>query len=194
MKRSRFILGLRKMSCTVLFAAVSGGCAARRSSPASELSALPVVRDFPPEAAPWSPAEVAPYTVGRYVDPRRPEILHEGHTIYRQERTRHPNLAPPDWVVYPGLGTPPHPNTAGILQEALTAELNRQRETSTALIEEARKLDEHLKQLNAQSEDFRQVAQRQAAVMDQLQKVEARIRQLETREPATESARAKPVQ
>lgn len=183
MNYSAFILELRNVSCAVLLASVSGCCATRRSSVSTEAGALPVVRDFPPQAAPWSPAQVTPYTVGRYVDPRRPDILHEGHRIYRQERTRHPNLAPPDWVVYPGLGTPPHPNSAGILHDALTAELNQQRQTSAALIEEAKKLDAHLKQLHARSEDFRQVANRQAVVIEQLQKVEARIRLLEGRSP-----------
>lgn len=187
MKTSASIRHQREAYGALLLLVVSGCCSTRQDYSSSERPAVPPVRDFPTEAAPWSPAEVTPYRVGRYVDPRRPHILHEGHTIYRQERTRHPNLAPPDWVVYPGLGNPPHPNTAGIIQDALSTELNEQRQTSAALIAEAKKLDAHLKQLSAQSEEFRQLANRQAAVMDQLQKVEARIQSLEGRSPSSPS-------
>lgn len=69
------------------------GSPGRRSAGCGALTILPS-RPAPPPAAIWQPDQVAAYAVGRSVDPRDPEVVHEAHTVYRREQTRRPNLAP----------------------------------------------------------------------------------------------------
>ena len=155
----------------------------RPPAPRASTTLPPLAVSQPPDA--WSPGLISPYTVGRRVDPRDPSVVHESHTLYRREQSRHPNLAPPDWLVFPGNPSPPNPNAAGMLHDALTAELNQQRATSLALIEQAKALDAQLKRLDAQTREFRDAAARATAVQGQLQSVNSRIEALEGKLRAT---------
>jgi hypothetical protein len=120
----------------------------------------------PTPPAVWQPAQVTAYSVGRVVDPRDPDVVHEAHTLYRRVETSRPNLAPPlANVTSPGapaagptatpVGGLTTANINTLLHDALTAELNQQRATSLAIIQQARALDERLREFNRRSEELR---------------------------------------
>jgi hypothetical protein len=50
---------------------------------------LPQKDDAPDPASVRTPEKLKAYPVGRYEDPNDPEVMHEGHTVYRAE-TSHP--------------------------------------------------------------------------------------------------------
>lgn len=127
----------------------------------------------------WLPDEVAPYAVGRYVDPRDPNVLHEAHTLYRREQASRPNLAPPAALVLPPSAGPAATNTTAFLRDALTAELNQQRAVSLSLVEQAKGLARSVSLLNQQSEEFRNALQEAAQVRAQWQAVSNRLWMLE---------------
>jgi hypothetical protein len=81
-------------------------------------------------------ADVKAYPIGRYIDPRNKDVLHEQHIIYRRER-------PETWRLYNGYAqnvsmgpnaiSNPVTKTSPNGQE-LTAELNRQRLVTEQLL------------------------------------------------------------
>lgn len=128
----------------------------------------------------WFPDQVAPYAVGRYVDPRDPNVLHEAHTLYRREQTSRPNLTPPATLVLPPIAAPSASDATTLLRDALTAELNQQRAASLALVEQGKSLANSVRQLNQQTEEFRNALQEAARVRAQLQAVSNRLETLES--------------
>ena len=152
------------------------------SNPAPRIVCLPVAPGLlPPEhrEAVWFPDQIAPYTIGRYVDPRDPHVLHEAHTIYRREQTSRPNLTPSPVLVFPPVAAAPAINVTAMLRDALTAEVNQQRATSQAIIEQARNLDQHLRRLNAQTQEFRVALQESHRLREQLTAVTNRLEVIE---------------
>jgi len=162
----------------------------------------------------WEPDRVAAYSVGRAVDPRDPDVVHEAHTIYRREETSHPNLTPPFAnatppavaapapaapVTSPAVPPPPPAapapppaatNLNTMLRDALTAEVNQQRATSQALIQEAHALNERLRELNGRSEDVRNSFEDSARLRAQLQAVTNRLAVIESQLPTVPAAPA----
>ncbi len=131
----------------------------------------------------WFPDQLAPYAVGRYVDPRDPNVVHEAHTIYRREQTSRPNLTPPVAVVFPLVTYPSVSNATALLRDGLTAELNQQRTTSQALTEQMRVLGPQLRKFNEQSQEFRNALQesyrlraQMVAVSNRLEGIEGQLR------------------
>lgn len=99
----------------------------------------------------WLPDQVSAYAVGRYVDPRDPNLVHEAHTLYRREISSRPNLASASSTKSPLIFSASGTNDTTLLRDALTAELNRQRATSQALVEQAKLLDQGVRRLSAQT-------------------------------------------
>ena len=128
----------------------------------------------------WFPDQVAPYAVGRYVDPRDPNVVHESHTLYRREQTSRPNLAPPAALVLPPVAAPSASDATALLRDALTAELNQQRAVSLSLVEQAKGLARSVSLLSQQSEEFRQALQEAAQARAQWQAVTNRLGTLES--------------
>lgn len=145
-----------------------------------------------PQETIWQPDKVGAYTVGRTVDPRDPNVVHEAHTVYRREETSRPNLTPPVAAVTPPAALAAT-NVSTLMRDVLTAELNQQRATSQALTREARALNERLTQLNSQTQDMRDSLQDSARVRAQLTAVTNRLEVIETqlrRGSATSTNRA----
>lgn len=124
----------------------------------------------------WVPEQFSEYSVGRYVDPHNPGVMHDAHSLYRVEQTGHWNLAP-NSDPQPQVQKPVFDNV--VLHDALTAELNRQRATSEALISQAKLLDEHLRELNSQSREFRDALQESSRLREQLAAVRNRLTVIE---------------
>ena len=136
-----------------------------------------------PPPSVWQPDWVVAYSVGRTVDPLDPNLMHEAHTVYRREETSHPNLAPPFAMASPSVAPAASPSVTNInvlLRDALTAEVNQQRAASQALIEEARALDERLRELNRRSQDFRNSFEDTTRLRAQLQAVTNRLAVIES--------------
>ena len=127
----------------------------------------------------WLPDQVAPYTIGRYRDPRDPDVLHEAHTLYRREQTSRPNLAPPAALALPAPGSPSVTGSTAMLRDALTAELNDQRVTSGILVTQVQSVQAVLRGLNQGAQELHQAAQESARLREALQVLSNRVSTIE---------------
>jgi len=103
-----------------------------------------------------TPEQMKAYPVGRYEDPNDPDVMHEGHTIYRAETS-------PEWDTDPNEPTslplgPGEMATADPAQEhtALTAELEQRLKQEDQLLqttyEQNQRLAEEIKALQGQQQ------------------------------------------
>jgi hypothetical protein len=117
---------------------------------------LPQKHDVSDPASIRTPEQVKAYPVGRYEDPNDPDVMHEGHTIYRAETS-------PEWDTDPNEPTtlplgPGEMATADPAQEhtALTAELEQRLKQEDQLLqttyEQNQRLAEEIKALQGQQQ------------------------------------------
>jgi len=117
---------------------------------------LPQKHDVSDPASIRTPERVKAYPVGRYEDPNDPDVMHEGHTIYRAETS-------PEWDTDPNEPTslplgPGEMATADPAQEhtALTAELEQRLKQEDQLLqttyEQNERLAEEIKALQGQQQ------------------------------------------
>jgi hypothetical protein len=103
-----------------------------------------------------TPEQLKAYPVGRYEDPNDPDVMHEGHTVYRAETS-------PDWNTDPNEPTslplgPGEMAAADPAQQhtALTAELEQRLKQEDQLLqttyEQNERLAEEIKALQAQQQ------------------------------------------
>jgi hypothetical protein len=126
------------------------------------------------------------YPVGRYVDPNNGLMMHEAHTIYRVETTAKWNLHP---NVYPyAPGNLPGGPVVGIIDPAhadspltpeITAEVNRQKAATQALLAQGQRMSQTLNQLSKILPATVQVAGENARLKAQAQATERRLELLE---------------
>jgi len=129
----------------------------------------------------WSLTHVIPYTVGRYVDGNDRGILHESHTLYRREVSAHPNRMLPDSLLQGRHAATAAASSLAMVRDALTADLNEQRAASAELIEQSQALGKVLKQLDSQTQEFREMTRKGLQIHAQLQAVSNRLESLEQR-------------
>ena len=114
---------------------------------------LPQKHDVSDPASIRTPEQVKAYPVGRYEDPNDPDVMHEGHTVYRAETS-------PDWNTDPNSPTslplgPGEMATADPSQQhtALTAELEQRLKQEDQLLtttyEQNERLAQEIKTLQA---------------------------------------------
>jgi hypothetical protein len=140
-----------------------------------------VVRPAPPAAV--EPVEavrysevVRAYYVGRFVDPNHPETMNEQHPIYRIE-------ASPRWNLHPGpantvnlLNPPPDAAFApSPRNDAVIAEMNRQRETTERVMLEAVRLSHSYDELQRVFSEMKTVARNNALIGARLTNTEQRV-------------------
>src|SRR5262249_23652789 len=85
---------LSKTWALVLTWALAGGCA---SSPKFQQVYFPIPtanRPLSQNDSIWVPDQFSTYSIGRYIDPRDPSVMHDSHTLYRREQNGRWNLAP----------------------------------------------------------------------------------------------------
>ena len=107
---------------------------------------LPQKHDVSDPASIRTPEQVKAYPVGRYEDPDDPDVMHEGHTIYRAESS-------PEWDADPNEPTslplgPGELAVADPAQEhtALTAELEQRLKQEDQLLQTTYEQNERLAQ------------------------------------------------
>src|SRR6266699_4376908 len=116
------------------------------------------------------------YHVGRYVDPNHPQTMHEQHPVYRVE-------ASAQWNLHPGALTTasllnPPPDAAFVpppTNDAILAEINRQREATQSILSEAARLAASYAAIQKVVAEMRSVAQDQAFIRTRLAAAEQRM-------------------
>jgi len=144
-----------------------------------------VVRPAPP--APVEPIEAVRYSevirayhVGRFVDPNHPEAMHERHPVYRIESSARWNLRPGP-LNTANLLNPPRdaayspPST----NDAVLAEMNRQRETTERVMQEATRLAQSYSELQKVFSEMRSVARNNALLGARVANTEQRVADFE---------------
>lgn len=137
---------------------------------------------------PASPAAVEPveavrysevvraYYLGRFVDPNHPETMHEQHPIYRVESSARWNLHPGAANMVTLLNPPPDAAFApSPSNDAVTAELNRQREATARVMSEAVRLSHSYDELQRVIAEMKTVARNNALIGARIANTEQRI-------------------
>jgi len=126
------------------------------------------------------PEVVRAYHVGRNVDPNHPEMMAEGHPVYRIEVS-------PRWDLHPGS-----PGAATLLNsphdaayappptnDVIIAEVNRQRETTALVMQQAIRLAQSYQELQKIFGEMKTVAQNNARLNARLAVAERRLTDFE---------------
>ena len=126
------------------------------------------------------PEVVRAYQVGRLVDSAHPEMMAEAHPVYRLEVS-------PRWNLHPGS-----PNAVNLLNpppdaafappptnDAVIAEMNRQRETTALVMQQATRLAQAYQQLQGVIGEMKTVAQNNALLNVRLTVTEQRVANFE---------------
>lgn len=121
---------------------------------------------------------VRAYHVGRWVDPNRPETMHEEHPVCRVESSAHWNLHPGPTCSADLLNPPPDaayspPPT----NDVVVAEMNRQREETARVMAEAAKLANSYAELRSVLAEMENVARNNALLNARLATNELRVLQ-----------------
>lgn len=119
---------------------------------------------------------VRAYHIGRSVDPNHPETMQEQHQVYRIESTARWNLHPgPQHTV--NLLNPP-PNAAFApppTNDAVVAEMNRQREATARVMQEAARLAQSYGELQQVIGEMKNVARNSVLMNARLATAEQRV-------------------
>jgi hypothetical protein len=122
---------------------------------------------------------VRAYYVGRSIDPNHPETMDEQHRVYRVEASAHWDLHPGPQATANLLNPPPDAAFAPApTNDALIAEMNRQREVTSRVMHEAARLAQALDQLRKFFGDMKTVAGNQALMNARLANAELRLDEL----------------
>lgn len=123
---------------------------------------------------------VRAYHVGRYVDPNHPETMHEQHSVYRVEVSSRWNLHPGPLNTDNLLNPPPDAAFAPPpTNDVLVAEMNRQREATASVMQEAGKLAQSYGELQGVLTEMKNVARNTALLNLRFATNESRIIELE---------------
>ena len=120
------------------------------------------------------------YHVGRYVDPNHPETMQEQHPVYRIEASAR-------WNLHPGSPSPanllnPPPDAAFSLpptNDALQAEMNRQRDATERVMDEAARLGQFYAEFQKVVNEMKNVARNNALMNARLSNTEQRVTEFE---------------
>jgi hypothetical protein len=140
-----------------------------------------VVRPAPPAAV--EPVEavrysevVRAYYVGRFVDPNHPETMNEQHPVYRIETSARWNLHPGPANTVNLLNPPPDAAFAPPpTNDAVIAEMNRQREATERVMSEAVRLSRSYEELQNIFSQMKTVARNNALLGARVATTEQRV-------------------
>ena len=120
------------------------------------------------------------YRLGRYVDARDPLVMHEGHPVYRVETSANWDLRPNNKSSLPQRDIVQSPSVSA--NDAVVAEVNKQRAATQAFTEQTATLNQRLNELGEAVAQTKEVAERNlslkrdvAALRQQLDALEAKF-------------------
>jgi hypothetical protein len=123
---------------------------------------------------------VRAYNVGRFIDPNHPETMHEQHSVYRIETSARWNLHPGPLNTANLLNPPPDAAFAPPpTNDVLVAEMNRQREATVRVMQEAAKLTQSYGELQGILTEMKNVARNSALLNMRFATNESRMVELE---------------
>jgi hypothetical protein len=121
------------------------------------------------------------YPVGRYVDPNDPSVMHEGHILYRAERTAkwnlHPNL-PVEVPLGPTVTVNRAAKQSNLLSSELQAELANQRVRGVETAEQNQRLSGMIDNLQGMMRDTQKRLEQSDEVKGELQQMKREIADL----------------
>ncbi|MBN9693135.1 MAG: hypothetical protein J0M24_23065 [Verrucomicrobia bacterium] len=122
------------------------------------------------------------YHLGRYVDSSQPGVMHEQHPIYRVEAESRWNFLPGQ--DHPGTGvalTPPldPAHSPAPSNDPIVAELNRQKDATERVMQEATRLAQSYDQLQKVIGDMMAVAQSHTQTTTRMGQTERRLAEME---------------
>ena len=137
------------------------------------------------------PEEVREYRFGRYVDPGSRLVMHEAHPVYRIER---PPVEPPSGWTSP---TARHrcPAAATSPDDAVVAEINKQKAATKAFTEQAATLNQRLAGLTDAVKQTKQMAEQQLLQQRDIAALKSRLNAVErerSEKPANTSGQTPP--
>ena len=121
---------------------------------------------------------VRAYHVGRYVDPNHPLAMHERHPVYRVEASAHWNLHPgPLWLAATNVLNPPLDAAFSPppVNDAVIAEIGRQREATERVLDEARRLAQSHQEFERVLRQMQTVVTNQVRLSSRLAETERRV-------------------
>ncbi len=130
------------------------------------------------EASVRRPEEVRQYRFGRYVDPGSRLVMHEAHPVYRIERTAGWNLRPDE----SSKSARPLANSPSALpppDDAVVAEINKQKAATKAFTEQAATLTQRLSGLTEAVTQTRQMAEQQLLQQRDIAALKSRLNAVE---------------
>ncbi|HKP01917.1 MAG TPA: hypothetical protein VJU77_01025 [Chthoniobacterales bacterium] len=134
------------------------------------------------------------YRLGRYVDARDPFAMHEGHPLYRIETSARWDLRPNNGATLPRRNTVQPVSVSA--NDAVLAEVNKQRAATRAFTEQTAALNQRLTELGHAVEQTREVARQNlelkrdvATLREQLDSLDTKLRE---RKPPTASPSPSP--
>lgn len=147
-------------------------CASR---PQLVLRPTPPATVEPVEAVRYSEV-VRAYYVGRFVDPNHPDTMNEQHPVYRIESSARWNLHPGSARTANLLNPPPDAAFAlPPTNDAVTAEMNRQREATERVMLEAVRLSRSYEELQSIFSQMKTVARNNALLGVRVATTEQRV-------------------
>ncbi len=138
--------------------------------------------------------ELKEYRLGRYADARDPFVMHEGHPLYRVETSARWDLRPNNGPSLPRRNAVQPPSVSA--NDAVLAEVNKQRAATRAFTEQTAALNQRLGELSQAVGQTREIAKQNlelkrdvATLRTQLDALDVKLRD---RKPATSSPSPSP--
>jgi hypothetical protein len=182
----RFFHNLMKPTL-YLFIAMLAGCASHTPPPITLKPIAPATVTGSKSAL--RTAEILKeYQFGRYIDPGDPLTMHESHPVYRIE-------ASPRWNLYPGCGVGTNRNIGSstvAANDAVVAEVNKQRASTRAFTEQTIVLNQHLAELSKTAAQNQELAKDNLSLKRDVAAIRDRVNLLD--EQLNKSVAHKPTQ
>ncbi len=126
--------------------------------------------------------QLSEYRLGRYVDRRDPLVMHEGHPVYRIESSARWDLRPNNSPSLPRHDVVQTPNVSA--NDAVVAEVNKQRAATRAFTEQTATLNQKLNSLGEVVGQTQEVAKQNlelkrdvTALREQLDRLDTQFRE-----------------
>lgn len=134
-----------------------------------------------------TPEQLREYRFGRYVDPADPLAMHEGHPVYRIETSAGWNLRPGATVAPVRRERAEVPSVSA--NDAVVAEVNKQRAVTRAFTEQSARLNEQLAAMTQATAKVDELARQNVALKREIvtlrERMDATAAQPRDRGPAT---------